>query len=205
MRFNFPSKSEQSFISDKIKIIVNEDYYKVIAIKDIKKDYKLIIEYPKYNLYGTEIYGTEILDREKQILKLYLDNINEPHIKDLYPRTHVYTNTTMIKNIHKIIKGDKKFNKYDINTIELCIAKYIFNAFEGYDFGPLTLPLIAKINHSCQPNVRFKFNRNTGSMHLYAIKDIKKGEEIYDSYLENKKIESHKEYLKEHYGFICNC
>jgi len=200
MRYNKPFKNEQSFISDKINLIVNSDYYKIIAIKDIKKDDRLIIEYPKYNLYGTEM-----LDREKQILKLYIDNMDDPDIKDLYPRTNDYTKTKLIKNIYKIIKSDKKFNEYDKNLIELCIAKYIFNAFEGFDFGPLTLPLIAKINHSCQPNVRFKFNRNTGSMHLYAIKNIKKGEEILDSYLENKNIKSHKDYLKEHYGFICNC
>jgi len=200
MRYNKPFKNEKSFISDKIKIIANTDYYKIIAIKDIKKDEELIIEYPKYNLFGMEV-----IDREKQILKLYLDNINDPDIKELYPRTNDYTQTKLIKSIYKIIKSDKNFNVYDKNLIELCIAKYVFNAFEGYDYGPLTLPIIAKCNHSCQPNVKFKFNRNTGSMHLFAIKNIKQGDEILDSYLENKNIKSHKDYLKEHYGFICNC
>ena len=156
MRYNKPSKNEQKFISDKIKIIENSDYYKIIAIKDIKKDDELIIEYPKYNLFGMEV-----IDREKQILKLYLeniDNINDPIIKELYPRTNDYTKTKLVKSIYKIIKSDKKFNEYDKNLIELCIAKYVFNAFEGYDYGPLTLPIIAKINHSCKPNVKFKFN-----------------------------------------------
>lgn len=200
MRFNCTSKREQTFISDKIKIITNIDYSKIIAIKDIKKNEELIIEYPEINLFGLEI-----INRDKQILELYLKNISNPIIKDLYPRTNDYPKTKMIKSIHNIIKSDKEFNKYDKNIIELSFAKYIFNAFEGYDFGPLTLPIIAKINHSCQPNVKFKFNRNTGSMHLFAIRDIKKGEEIFDSYLENKKINVHKEYLREHYGFICNC
>ena len=200
MRFNCTSKREQTFVSDKIKIITNIDYSKIIAIKDIKKDDKLIIEYPEINLFGLEI-----INRDKQIIVLYLKNMSNPIIKDLYPRTNDYPKTKMIKSIHNIIKSDKEFNKYDKNIIELLFAKYIFNAFEGYDFGPLTLPIIAKINHSCQPNVKFKFNRNTGSMHLSAIRDIKKGEELFDSYLENKKINTHKEYLREHYGFICNC
>jgi len=200
MRFNQPSKKEQQFISDKIKIIENTDYYKIIAIKDIKKDEELIIEYSEFNLFGLEV-----VNREKQILKLYIENMNDPIIKELYPRTNDYTKTKLIKDIYIIIKSDKKFKKFDKNTIELSIAKYIFNAFEGYDYGPLTLPIIAKINHSCKPNVKFRFNRNTGSMHLYAIRDIKKGEEILNSYLENKKINIHKEYLQEHYGFICNC
>lgn len=200
MRYNKPFKNEQTFISEKIKIIVDTYYYKIIAIKDIKKNDELIIEYPKYNLFGMEV-----IDREKQILKLYIDNIDDTIIKELYPRTNDYIKTKLIKDIYKIIKSDKNFNVYDKNLIELCIAKYIFNAFEGYDFGPLTLPIISKINHSCQPNVKFKFNRETGSMHLFAIKNIKKGEEIFDSYLENKNIKSHKEYLQDHYGFICNC
>jgi hypothetical protein len=202
MRYKQPIKKEEKFISDKIKINsnVNTDYYKIIAIKDIKKNDELIIEYPEFNLFGLEVANRDI-----QILKLYLENINDPIIRELYPRTNDYIKTKLIKDIYIIIKSDKKFNKYDKNIIELSIAKYIFNAFEGYDYGPLTLPIIAKINHSCEPNVKFRFNRDTGSMHLFAIRDIKKGEEILDSYLENKKIKSHKEYLREHYGFICKC
>lgn len=202
MRYNKPSKYEETYISDKIKICKNLDYYKIIVLENIIKDDVIIIEYPKYNLYGMEM-----INREKQILKIYIDNINnnDQIIKDLYPRTFQYKKTKLIKSIYKLIKDDIKFNVYDKDLIDLCIAKYIFNAFEGYDFGPLTLPIIAKINHSCQPNVKFNFNRETGSMYLYAKRDIKKGEELFNSYLENKKIESHKEYLQEHYGFVCNC
>lgn len=202
MRYNYnhPSKQEQNFLSDKIKIINNSDYNKIIAVKNIKKTEELIIEYPKFNLYGLEN-----TNREKQKLKLYLENKDDPIIEKLYPRSNSYPKTLLIKSIHKIIKSDLYFNKFDNDTIELLFAKYIFNAFEGYDFGPLTLPTIAKINHSCKPNVKFEFNRKTGSMHLFAIRDIKKDEEIFVSYLENKKINSHQEYLQEHYGFICDC
>jgi hypothetical protein len=202
MRYKQPIKKEQTFISDKIKINSNIDidYYKIIAIKDIKKNDELIIEYCKYNLFGMEV-----VNRDIQILKLYLENIDDPIIKELYPRTNNYIKTKLITRIHKIIKSYSYFNKFDKDMIKLSIAKYIFNAFEGYDYGPLTLPIIAKINHSCKPNVKFRFNRDTGSMHLFAIRDIKKDEEIFVSYLENKKIKSHKEYLQEHYGFICKC
>jgi len=200
MRYKQPIKKEHTFISDKIQINCNTEYYNIIAIKGIKKDDKLIIEYPEFNLFGLEVGNRDI-----QILKLYLENIDDPIIKELYPRTNNFPKTNMIKSIHNIIKSNKEFNSYDKNTIELIFAKYIFNAFEGYDYGPLTLPIIAKINHSCKPNVKFKFNRDTGTMQLFAIRDIKKGEEIYDSYLENKKIKSHKEYLQEHYGFNCKC
>jgi hypothetical protein len=200
MRYNQPSKYEETYISDKIKIIKNLEYCKIVAQENIIINDILIIEYSEYNLYGIEA-----INREKQMLKIYLDNKDDQFIKDLYPRTSMYKKTKLIKSVHKLIKNDDKFNIYDKDLIELIYAKYIYNAFEGYDFGPLTLPIISKINHSCQPNAKFKFNRKTGAMHLYATRDIKKNEELFISYLENKKIKSHKEYLQEHYGFDCNC
>jgi hypothetical protein len=202
MRYRSPNKSEQNYISSKISITNESDYYRVIAKENIKKDERLIIENSEINLFGLNVES-----RELETLKLYLENMDLKAIQELYPRTNVFNKTKLVKNIHLIIKSSKSkyFNKYDKNIIEWYYAKYIFNAFEGHDYGPLTLPTIAKINHSCNPNVKFTFNKDTGSMHLYAIKDIKKGQEIYDSYLENKRIKSHKDYLKEHYGFDCRC
>lgn len=42
-------------------------------------------------------------------------------------------------------------------------------------------------------------------MKVYSNKNIKKGEELFDNYLLNKNIINHKEYLYNHYGFICKC
>ena len=201
MRYNHPSKKEMNFISDKISIISNEDYYKIISNKNITNKELLIIEYPDINLFGLEN-----INREEQILQLYLKNKDNQLILDLYPRSTSYTLTSLIKKMVHGININKSINKnINKNIVELFAAKYIFNAFEGNDYGPLTLPIIAKTNHSCKPNARFRFNRETGSMHLFAIRDIKKNEEIYVSYLENKKIDNHRLYLQEHYGFICNC
>lgn len=207
MKYKTPLKSEPNYISHKIKIINESDYYRVIAKENIKKDERLIIENSDINLFGLNVES-----RELETLKLYLENMDSDFIKDLYPRTNVFNKTKLVKDIHSIIKSSKSnnklykyFNKYDKDTIEWYYAKYIYNAFEGYDYGPLTLPTIAKINHSCNPNVKFTFNKNTGTMHLYALRDIKKGQEIYDSYLENKKIDNHHNYLREHYGFECRC
>lgn len=116
----------------------------------------------------------------------------------------------MIKDIHKIIKNtDKKlrefFNNYDKETIEFYYAKYLYNSFEGYNYGPLTLPIIAKINHSCNNNVNYNFNKKTGTMIVTSNRNIKAGEEIFDNYLSNKDIKNHKEYLLNHYGFNCGC
>jgi hypothetical protein len=208
MRYKIPPKTESEYISQKISINIDTDYHKIIAKENIKKDELLIVEYSEINLFGLNVES-----RELEILKIYLENKNSSSIQDLYPRSNKFIKTQLVKDVHKIVKSIKNintklyqsFSKYDKDTIELYYAKYIYNAFEGYDYGPLTLPIIAKINHSCKPNVEFKFNKESGTMYLCAIKDIKKNEEIFDSYLENKKIDSHQKYLQEHYGFDCRC
>lgn len=201
-----PTNSE--FISNKIKFINLNDYTKAIAIDDIKKDEILIIEYSKINLFEENQNNREI-----KILKKYLENKNNIDIVNLYPRNYNFIKTDMINSIHSLIKSikniDNKLYLFLMNhkkeDLEFYFAKYIFNAFEGHNFGPLTLPNIAKLNHSCKPNVKFTFNKNNKYMYVKSIRHIKKGEEIFDSYLENKKIKNHKIYLHEHYGFTCDC
>lgn len=208
MKYHIPVSNQLNYISDKIQFIdSNTDYNKVIAKSYIKKDELIITEYPIINLFG------EFNDnRELQIVKKYIENKNKYFIKELYPRTKIYKKTEMIKLIHNLIKNaklDKKLYNYfqsiSKEDIEFYFAKYLYNAFEGNEFGPLTLPKIAKLNHSCVPNVRFSFNKNNGCMYVFANRNIVKGEEIYDSYLENKDIKNHKIYLQEHYGFNCKC
>jgi hypothetical protein len=128
--------------------------------------------------------------------------------KLLYPRNYNQFNSIkMTREIFKKIKKVKKFDKYNNNTIEFYYAKHLFNSFEGFEYGPLYLPHIAKLNHSCNPNTYFEFNKEYGYMTLYAKNNIKKGEELTDSYLLNKNIDNHREYLLNHYMFdyICSC
>lgn len=190
----------KDFISDKIIFSNQNDYQYVKSKTNISKGEILIKEYPKINLFGE----LEI-DKGLQIIKKYIE-LKE---NELYPRNYNYKKTKMIKNVHKIINNTPKFKNFFDNLsnseIEYYYAKYIFNTFEGGRYGPLTLPLTAKLNHSCKPNVEFRFDEKTGQMITYAISDIRKGEEIFDSYLTKKIIKSHKEYLEEHYGFSCNC
>jgi len=209
MIYKYPKNvSQQNFISDKIKIINQNDYNKVICNENIKKDEILIIEFSQIN-----IFGMDDKNRELQILKKYIENKNNKDIINLYPRNYNYIKTDMIKSVHKILKSIKNTDKnlynflieYQKDELEYYFAKYIFNAFEGNEYGPLTLPLIAKLNHSCKPNVYFTLDKNSGCMFLKAKRNIKKDEEIFDSYLENKQIKNHKTYLEEHYGFMCDC
>jgi hypothetical protein len=202
---------KQIYISDKLNLInTNNDNNKIIASANINKDELLIIEYPIINLFDKNHEKNQ--NRELKIIKKYIENKDKSFIQDLYPRTKIYKKTNMIKIIHKLIKNAKDdnklymfFSRLDKEELEFYFAKYLYNTFEGNNFGPLTLPYIAKINHSCNPNVRFLFNKDDCCMYVYANKNIKKNSEILDSYIENKKIDNHKLYLEEHYGFNCGC
>jgi hypothetical protein len=187
------------FISDKLYIDRKTENNKVIAIDDIKIGEVLIKEYPKINLFGEKVEDRDV----SFIKKLILSEENE-----LFPRDFKqFKRTRMSKKIFdKINSSDKKFfQRYDNSTIEFYYEKHLFNSFEGYDYGPLYLPTIAKVNHSCNPNTKFIFDKNNGIMSLISIKNIKKNTEITDSYLSNKTIKFHSEYLLDHYGFSCEC
>jgi hypothetical protein len=218
MRFQTPcisSNSKNNFISSKIQFITNPEtgYQSVISLSRIPANEIILFEYPCATLYG------ELdIDRGLQVIMKYiiLAEQNDKGIKNLYPRDndlYTFPRTSMIKEIHKIIKSipnNKKnlktfFAKYNKIELEFYYAKYIFNAFEGYSYGPLTLPYVAKFNHSCKSNIIFNFDTNSGSMIVKTTKDILCGEELFISYLFNKKILNHKEYLANHYGFTTDC
>ncbi len=195
--------SDKLYINPAIEIITdNNDNNKVICKDNIKKNTILIKEYPIINLFGERVINRD-LDFLIKLIE-YGDEL-------LYPRNICqFKSIKMTREIFKKIDKNKKINKFDKysnNIIEFYYAKHLFNSFEGFEYGPLYLPYIAKLNHSCNPNTYFEFNKEYGYMVLYAKNNIKKGEELTDSYLLNKKIDNHREYLKEHYMFdyLCSC
>ena len=227
MKFNTPcnycAKNQQNFISSKIKICTNleTDYQSVRSVSRIPKNEVILIEYPCATLYGEED-----IDRGLQTIQKYfiLAEQNHPGIATLYPRNeYIYTfpRTPLIKQIHKIVKTLQNtnakantpaiqklcafFSKYTKTELEFYYAKYIYNAFEGFSYGPLTLPYLAKFNHSCNSNIAFTFDKNSGAMIVRTTQVIEPGQELFNSYLCNKTIPNHRQYLFEHYGFVVEC
>ena len=192
------SDNDKLYINPSISIITdNDDMNKVICTENIKKNSILIKEYSIINLFGEKVINRDI----EFLIKLieYNDEL-------LYPRNITqFKSIEMTREILKKIKKMDRFNKYSNDYIEFYYAKHLFNSFEGFEYGPLYLPHIAKLNHSCNPNTYFEFNKDYGYMTLYAKNNIKKGEELTNSYLLNKDIDNHMKYLKNHYQFNYEC
>ena len=94
-------------------------------------------------------------------------------------------------------------DNFSDKEILLYCAKYMCNAFQ-FDDKPVILFTGTILNHSCLPNVIFGQKGN--QMWFVTNREIKKGEEIYDNYVDitlSKKERS--EHLKKQYGFDCQC
>jgi SET domain len=66
-------------------------------------------------------------------------------------------------------------------------------------------PTICRINHSCLPNAHNSWNSETRCETIHAIRYIKSGEEITISYDRGGPSGSRRTYLKDAFGFDCNC
>ena len=215
---NYSSNYSSNLLSNTSRIIIIKynDYYTVKAVTNIKQNEIILVEYPECVLYGENN-----IDRGLQVVKKYIESMETDFIKELYPRDfNKFTSNITIKNVHKIIKHLENENKhntyitqflaffkqYSKKQIEFYYAKYLYNAFEGFQYGPLTLPILAKFNHSCKNNnIVFTFDSNKGFMIVKTTKNINKGDELFNSYLYNKNILNHQQYLLEHYNFKCDC
>ena len=78
------------------------------------------------------------------------------------------------------------------------------NAFDFGKYGPAILFNGALLNHSCDPNVIFK--QENKYMIFKTIKDINKGEELCNNYIDITLPKKRRlSILKSQYGFTCTC
>lgn len=79
-------------------------------------------------------------------------------------------------------------------------------AIESQRIFTAIFPRISMFNHSCNPNIRNRFNN--GELLVYARRSIAEGDEIFNCYGPNDKLNARKErqeLLKQQYHFQCNC
>ncbi|KAI5894542.1 SET domain-containing protein [Schizophyllum commune H4-8] len=68
-----------------------------------------------------------------------------------------------------------------------------------------TCELISRANHSCSPNARYTFNKQTFTSRLRAVRDIKAGEEITITYSRLDVPSADRQKDLAPYGFVCTC
>lgn len=101
------------------------------------------------------------------------------------------------------------------DLLDFC-CRFAVNTFSLSDpflseIGVAVSPLLAMLNHTCQPNSAFLFPdyataKNKKPMRVIATEAIEPGTEITTSYLAGAlRGSKRREHLKEHYQFDCGC
>ena len=160
--------------------------------------------YPRLTDYYTFPHTPLIMQIHKIIKQISNSKTNKHNKYNKLDKHNKHSKSTRyIENTNELIEF---FNKYTNADIEFYYAKYIFNAFDGFSYGPLALQYLSNFNHSCNNNnISFEYDKLIGAMIVKTIKAIEPNQELYISYLLNKTIDNHKEYLYTHYGFNCCC
>lgn len=196
-----------TYINNKIKKVYFEDKgYGFVAVENINKGELLIKEKPAVVINNDTLYS-ELFQLLYEIIK---DIKIFDKFKKLVPKTLKEYNINkdeIYKELDKLKKIDKPlynfFNEIDENELLLYCAKYMCNAFE-FNNRPTILFTGTLLNHSCMPNVIF--SEKDGYMCFISVINIKKGEELFDNYINIKMAKNERlKLLSKQYGFKCKC
>jgi len=165
----------------------------VIAIDDIPKHTVIMIDKPLLHLENNTI--------DEIILALKMNKELLAKFNTQYPFS-IDKHTLSIESFQQVSKLSP--------TIEhrLMLEKYRRNTFNADNNNKKLIPVIlingSLFNHSCYPNVSFHFHNNC--MYFFTNRDVKKGEELTDSYVDlTLSTKERKQYLYTNYGFTCCC
>jgi len=65
---------------------------------------------------------------------------------------------------------------------------------------------LARLNHSCNPNTRQEYDKETMHMRLFAVRRIQAGEQLFDSYVDiEQSVTTRRKELAEIFRFHCDC
>ncbi len=194
-------KIKQSIIPNKGRGFISNDPIDKDEIVLIESPDIFVDKYIESPLFEViyEIINSNKLDQFNQFVPFAVNNIESRLIKEL----------KNIKNPKVKNKFDKfaKLNDYELS---LLIRKYMQNAFNMDNSKVQIKPCIlfwgAIFNHSCNPNIDFKFDSNKNQMIFYANKKIGKNIELCDSYIDiNLNYEQRQLQLLSRYNFKCDC
>lgn len=191
-------------------LMIESKYYNIQHINNIRS-VKAIVNIPKNTVLFDEkikcLTNKTHEDWYEQIMMYELKN-NYELFMDLEPKQrdiHIINDGVFLKNYKKITV--KSFD----DDLTLYYNKIIRNAFNIKINNENYCAILYNgrmFNHSCKPNVSFKFEKRGKDMYaiFYTNKEIKKDAELTDNYFDiNLSIADRQHISKTYYGFECKC
>lgn len=92
-------------------------------------------------------------------------------------------------------------------TIDINVFSEEFNVSQGISTRFVIYDVLCRFNHSCSPNIHH-FNDENNITHCVAIRPVRKGDQVFISYLAEMKFEDNQkrqEYINQNWGFTCKC
>jgi hypothetical protein len=145
------------------------------------------------------------------LLSPVIDNLKPNYSGDSMPWTFKEAIEWPNKILQKLgidIFADLQYDTWVIKTIADRIKNNATNAIEGGEYITAINPFHCMFNHSCHANVDWKFLDGHSSIILSANRNIKKGEEMCDSYRSQVKWQPREERqksLSDWLGADCGC
>lgn len=203
------------------KVKLGKKGFGFIATEFIPKNTVILSEYPSFKIDGYKSSEIEIFELLYVILTSSKKEYKKKFMKYL-PKTIDNNLNFYVKKIKEEfnnlkLKNYQMYNyfvtNYDINEIVLFSLKYICNAFDFFEEGPIILLNGSIFNHSCNPNIIFgksigksPENNKSSKMNFITIRDINKGEELQNCYINIfESTKERKKKLLNQYGFNCEC
>jgi len=115
--------------------------------------------------------------------------------------------STVIKEIKSQLAVDGKTrHELAVATVKELKARRIFsNNCMNIDNRSTLFLTYSRINHSCVPNVHVEYNYALGELTVFAVRDIKKDEEIFTQYIELLRTRSQRAAELMAWRFVCDC
>ncbi|KAL6708100.1 SET domain-containing protein 5 [Coniothyrium glycines] len=113
-------------------------------------------------------------------------------------------NALTIEQQKDVLSLTLQIRKADEVSVDRVGAIFKNNAYNTGDHISL-FPKIARINHSCRPNLSYYWNASRNRKIVYATRPIKKGEEVFVSYISLLLAQEDRQRYLDRYGFKCHC
>ena len=134
-------------------------------------------------------------------------------VVDTFDLTNLYLeieNETMMRDL-----ASGKISESQKSSLSETYSQIHYPAIisENHDMFPIPVvigsghyPTVAKMNHSCDPNVEWRSLNGSAKIEMVALRPILEGDEILLSYIDQSlPVLERRERLLDLYGFVCEC